>query len=218
MTQEPITHHHIETRLLLEQGIEEALQGMALSYKDSAEPFEAWWTAERRQKALSRAAKLAPRGGGHNKFLESIILWVYVRAPRYWWQEAATYRHTSTNSGSTMHTLAKRPAGVEGLLDLREMLAADDVPDAPTGLADFEPGTPLVSVMTLNALIRQEAPLCRIKAALPEGYLQDRIIRMDYMTLRNMYWQRRNHRLPHWQDFLNALLANIQHPEYITNE
>ena len=31
MTQEPITYHHIETRLLLEQGIEEALQGMALS-------------------------------------------------------------------------------------------------------------------------------------------------------------------------------------------
>ena len=37
------------------------------------------------------ALRLATKDGGHNKFLESIYVWLDVRAARYWWQEADTF-------------------------------------------------------------------------------------------------------------------------------
>ena len=49
--------------------------------------------------------KLHDKDEGHNKFLESIIIWAEVTAPRYWWQEADTYRLSTKQSESTMHTL-----------------------------------------------------------------------------------------------------------------
>ena len=56
------------------------------------------------------AVRLAPMDGGHNKFLESIYVWLNVKAPRYWWQEADTFRLSTKQSESTMHTLNKELA------------------------------------------------------------------------------------------------------------
>ena len=55
------------------------------------------------------AKKLCNKSGGHNKFLESIIIWLDVTAPRYWWQDADTYRLSTKQSQSTNHTILKRP-------------------------------------------------------------------------------------------------------------
>ena len=43
--------------------------------------------------------------------------------------------------------------------------------------------------------------LVRMKEALPEGTMQKRVQMFSYQTLRRIYYQRRNHRLPHWQKF-----------------
>ena len=43
--------------------------------------------------------------------------------------------------------------------------------------------------------------LVRMKNELPEGTMQKRIQYFSYQTLRRIYKQRRNHRLPHWQEF-----------------
>lgn len=43
--------------------------------------------------------------------------------------------------------------------------------------------------------------LVRMKNELPEGTMQKRIQMFSYPTLRRIYIQRRNHRLPHWQEF-----------------
>ena len=56
---------YMQVELLEEAGEEAALMGMALSYKDNAAPFRQWWTAEQREKALKRAALLAPKGAVH---------------------------------------------------------------------------------------------------------------------------------------------------------
>lgn len=44
--------------------------------------------------------------------------------------------------------------------------------------------------------------LVRMKDELPEGTMQKRIQYFSYQTLRRIYEQRRNHRLPHWQEFI----------------
>lgn len=43
--------------------------------------------------------------------------------------------------------------------------------------------------------------VCRIKEILPTSFIQKRIQYFSYQTLRRIYFQRRNHRLPMWHDF-----------------
>ena len=57
--------------VLEEAGHELALRGMAYSYKDRSIDPEEWWPGQK-VKAYRRAAILAHRDGGHNKYLESI--------------------------------------------------------------------------------------------------------------------------------------------------
>jgi hypothetical protein len=139
------------------------------------------------------AEKLAPRGGGHNKFLESIHLTLLVNAPRYWWQEADTYRLTTKQSESTMHTLTKgvRPEHFE-------------FPDTLTQ----------VQLDHLNYLCAIK-DLVELKSCLPEGFMQKRVWKLNYMTLRNIITQRQNHRLPHWKEFCRIVREEVRYPEYL---
>ena len=163
---------------LKEAGYEEALLGLALSYESEPSP--------------KVAERLAHRQGGHNKFLESIIVWLDVTAPRYWWQQADTYRLTSKQSGSTMHTLMRRE------------LAQDD----------FE-GFVLNSwIRDLNEMIDHKR-FEDVKRHLLESFLQRRIWRLDYKTLQNMYSQRITHKLPEWQYFLNEVVRQLEYPEFV---
>jgi hypothetical protein len=100
----------MEVKVLHEAGYEWALCGTSLSFKDEAIPFEEWWTEEKFNKMKLTCRGMAPNDGGHNKFLESMQVWVFIKAPRGWWQEFDTYRvGTTKNSASTMHTIQKRP-------------------------------------------------------------------------------------------------------------
>lgn len=137
--------------------------------------------------------KLSHMDGGHNKFLESIIVWLDVTAPRGWWQEADTYRLTSKQSESTMHTITKRP------------LSHDD----------FHAGQITDSHLHfLNHLISEEN-WESVKLHLPESFLQRRIWRVDYKTLRNILLQRWNHRWKLWREFCEEVLEQVEHPELL---
>ena len=70
----------MHVRILEEHGHDSALLGLSLSYDQTPERMPA--VAER----------LRFRGDGHNKFLESILVWLDVTAPRYFWQQFDTYR------------------------------------------------------------------------------------------------------------------------------
>lgn len=192
-------------KLLREAGHEEALLGMSLSYYDHAEPLDQWWDEMKRLRAAKRAKALAHRQGGHNKFLESIQVWLFVQASRGWWQEFDTYRAGVTKqSASTMHTLDKRGVTV----------------------GDFEENTVYEAVSVFNEVLAAykstESPFYKditaLKQNLPEGWLQERVVCTNYKALQNIYWQRHNHRLKHWQVFCSELLAQLEHPEYIKEE
>lgn len=152
------------------------------------------------------AERLAFHDGGHNKFLESIIIWLEVQAPRYWWQEADTFRIATKQSESTMHTLKKE------LLDI-DMTNTASVENYIA--ANFETGscTPDTLIYILDAVRSDD--LVEIKKRLPEGFLQRRLWCISYKTLRNIILQRRNHRLPHWQSFIEQTLAHADHAELL---
>lgn len=154
-------------------------------------------TIEVHDKLAKRAAILSGKDGGHNKFLESVIAWVAIDAPRYWWQEADTYRHVSKQSESSMHTIFKRD------------LTADDFEGRDVGTETLS----YLNAMIFNYICSKEQNnteamqhyFMRIKRRLPEGFLQTRLVRLDMMTLRNMYKQRKNHRLPEWRILFETL-------------
>jgi len=181
--------------MLKEAGHEQALLGMSLSYYDHNILLTDFWTEERYSRAKKRASKLAHKGGGHNKFLESIQVWIFIQSSRDFWSEFDTYRAGVTKqSSSTLHTLNKRL----------------------TTCLDFDKGTTLAAIDNLNEVIRKDKKdINRIKKNLPEGWLQERLVCTNYKALQNIVSQRQDHRLTEWQDFVEWLLCNVEYPEYI---
>lgn len=172
----------MEVEILNEAGYNEAIYGLSLSYN-----------VDDMDKMKSVANNLAQKEGGHNKFLESIILWIDVDAPRYWWSQMDTYRVGMTkNSESSMHTLLKRE------------LANND----------FENPINPVVLDTVNLLIRNKE-FEMVKDHLPEGFLQRRIICTNYKTLRNIIQQRYTHKLRAWHIFIDELYKQIKYPQFL---
>jgi hypothetical protein len=170
----------MKVEILKEEGYSPAIQGLALSYGVDF------------VRAEEVSEKLYNKDGGHNKFLESIMIWVAVTAPRYFWQQSDTYRLSTKQSESTMHTMLKRP------------LTQDDfeMPILPSYLDH------------LNGLIR-EKKFNKLKNDLPEGFLQKRVWCMSYKTLRNILSQRKFHKLPEWQTFREVMLHSCRWQKYL---
>ena len=185
----------MKIRILEEAGHELALRGMAYSYKDRAVDPDEWWPTQF-HRALKRAPLLAPMDAGHNKFLRQIELWIDIEACRAWWSEFDTYKvGTVANSESTMHTLSKRRPEV----------------------SDFEDGTANSVIATFQDIWEvAKGDINVLKMNLPEGFLQRRMVTMNYANLRNIIQQRDGHRLKWWAVFCGEMRAQVRFPEYLT--
>ena len=184
-------------------GYEPAVLGMMLSYgKTSYDNFEA--TTEDIDRL---AAKLAPMDGGHNKFLEQIQYWILIQAPLFWWKQFDTYRvGVSKSSESTMHKSWKNglthemfetPIFVETLDNINELIT------------EYNQDT----TSTARKAYLQEC----IIGNLPDGYLQTRMVNINAKSLRNMYFQRKGHKLSQWRDFC-AWIKELPYGDLITAE
>ncbi|MBM4102568.1 MAG: hypothetical protein FJ263_00755 [Planctomycetes bacterium] len=185
---------YMSVKKIQEAGYKPALVGLAHNKKQSPE------------KMSLVAEKLADKDGGHNKFLESLVVWLDVRAPRYFWQEADTFRLSTKQSESTMHTLTG------------ELLTIDisDGKSAARFLEEnFEPESCTAQTLRWIYDAAKAGDLVAVKKRLPEGFLQARMWCMNYKTLRNIILQRRTHRLPHWKEFIRQTLEQVEHPELL---
>lgn len=190
----------INAVVIEEAGYDAAMRGLSFNKKRSVK--------EMHQAAL----KLCCHDGGHNKFLESLIIWIEVQAPRFWWQEGDTYRLSTKQSESTMHTL------VHELQTIQNDSQLDDF-----GRNNFDGGFDAIFPQTLRAMhkIAQDTKinpieqLVHLKRIMPEGFLQKRMWCMSYKTFRNMYLQRKDHRLPHWPKFLAQVISQLRYPELL---
>jgi hypothetical protein len=185
---------YMNVKKIQEAGYKPALVGLAHNKKQSPE------------KMSIVAEKLADKDGGHNKFLESLVVWLDVRAPRFFWQEADTFRLSTKQSESTMHTLTG------------ELLTIDihDAKSVAQFLAEnFEPESCTTETLRWIYDAAKIGDLVAVKKRLPEGFLQTRMWCMNYKTLRNIILQRRTHRLPHWKEFIRQTLEQVEHPELL---
>ena len=71
------------------------------------------------------------------------------------------------------------------------------------------------STLNLLNLDIANGRLEEVKNELPEGFLQRRIMVTNYKALRNIYQQRKNHKLPEWRLFCETLARNLNHPYFL---
>lgn len=164
----------------------------------------------------SLAKKLIKAGPEHRKFLRGITATVEVTQSRSFLQEMDTYStRLYANSESTMHTLGKDEISLDNF-------------DYPIGINKKADSAFSKYIKELKAVQKQMNNLEKgsderefyhqlLKAMLPESWIQTRYYCFNYETLRNMYKQRKNHRLPAWRvDFCNWV-ETLPYSEFITD-
>lgn len=171
------------------------------------------------------AKRLIKAGPEHRKFLRGIIVTVEVKQTRGFLQEMDTYStRLYANSESTMHTLGKDEISLDNF----------DYPYGKDKESDEAFDAYLVALKRVQSLMNEyknsnvgtkeynlelsEIYHQRLKAMLPESWIQTRYYCFSYETLRSMYKQRKNHRLPAWRiDFCNWI-KTLPYSEFITGE
>ena len=182
----------MKIHIMCAYGGEPALIGLGLSYGLTT-PYAYWDDVpeETKQRLYKIAEKLCVRDGGENKFLRQVIYYWSVEAPRFWWCEADTYKvATVAQSASTMHTIMHR-----------ELTQDDFEYVISPAYLDY-----LNSVIAEYRASRDEELFLELKNGLPEGFLQRRVWSLSLANMKNIYAQRKNHRLPQWHQVCQAFV------------
>lgn len=143
---------------------------------------------------MKLAQSLIIAGNEHSKFMRMIHVAVDTDMPRYWWSEADTYHFGVKNSCSTMHKLLNNNNPIT--LDMFT-ICEEDIDwwiDTINKLEKMRQEYKCIQSTTKDSKAMNRL-LVRAKRMLPEGLLQLRTWDTNYAELRNMYFQRRNHRL-----------------------
>ena len=159
---------------------------------------------------LKLAQKLILAGPEHMKFMRQIFVSVDITAPLYWWKEFDTYKvGTVANSTSTMHKLTAAPI-------TKDMFEFDDNSDdivvnqgkSICGEWEYVFSDYIDDIVDMCENLRLKFIETNDKSywralvqILPNAFLQTRTITMSYANLRNIYFQRRNHKLKEWHLF-----------------
>lgn len=149
---------------------------------------------------LKLAQSLIQAGDSHSKFMRMIHVAVDTDMPRYWWSEADTYHFNTKNSCSTMHRLLNNNKPIT--IDMFIICEEDRVwwENTVSELEALRTEYKQIQSTTKNSS-EMDRLLLRAKRMLPEGFLQMRTWDTTYAELRNMYFQRRHHRLKEeWAD------------------
>lgn len=179
-------------------GFEAALRGMR-NPLNSWGNSDSYYNKENNQYVIGNndmklAQSLIQSGSEHCKFLRMIHVSADFDMPRYFWSEFDTYHYNTKNSCSTMHKLLNNDNPIT--LDMFATCDEDEYiwNEIIERLEELRLEYKEIQSTTKNVK-EMNRLLLRAKRLLPEGMLQIRTVDTNYAELRNMYFQRRNHRL-----------------------
>lgn len=142
---------------------------------------------------LKRAHSLSASGTDHRKYLRMIFVSVDITAPLYWWKEYDTYKvGTVANSCSTMHKIHSKAFE-------RSDFSCDRMSDAALACLDTVIGC-LEDRRQKFIETKERAYWDDMIQLLPTSYNQKRTCTLNYENLVNIYYARRNHKLPEWHE------------------
>lgn len=166
-------------------------------------------------KDMDLAQRMVKAGPSDRKFLREIGVCIDITAPLYLWNEFDTYKvGTVANSTSKMHKLASTPITIECF----EMDDYDNTLPLDTFLDDIWDNR-IRECETLRQRFNETKDMRYWKELiriLPESWLQTRTWTGNYETLRNMYFQRRYHKLTEWHQFCEFIETFPYAKELIT--
>ena len=150
---------------------------------------------------LDLAKRLCRAGSDHRKFMRMIFISVDITAPLYWWKEFDTYKvATVANSTSTMHKIHSKEF-------TREDFSFDRLSEKSLALMDE-----LIAYMEkirLNYLEnKNKDDWYNLIQLLPSSYNQMRTVTLNYETLINIFYARKDHKLDEWHvlcDWIKSL-------------
>ena len=179
---------------------------------------------------LMRTLASAKPGSGHDCFLKAITVHYEVEAPHYWWNQVQRYHFNDiASSTSKMHSITKGDIGdkcskwvssyttemVNGLISFyngHKNIGPEGYEDFNEELTlycdDYNIQTPSTPSELFECILDNTPLGYQLKAGMVTNYLQ----------LKTMYAQRKNHKLSHWNtDFVEWVHSLPMH-HLITGE
>lgn len=137
--------------------------------------------------------RLRNAGTDHRKFMRTIVIYVDITAPLYWWKEMDTYSVGKVqNSCSTMHTIHKKE------FELRDFSCERLHENSANLLGE------IIDELNYNREMfvetKDKSYWHQIIQLLPTSYNQKRTVMMNYEVLANIYKSRKNHKLDEWKE------------------
>lgn len=157
---------------------------------------------------MQLAQRMISGGAEESKFMRQIIISMDIEAPIFWFKEFDTYKvATVANSCSTMHKLTSNEIGAQNFSF--DMLI-EEFPEEYQELISKIRVDILKNCEELRK-IYNETKDKRIWRALveilPMAWNQKRTWTANYQVLRNIYFQRRFHKLDEWREFCKVIEA-----------
>ena len=133
-------------------------------------------------------------GSDDRKFIRQIFVSVDITAPLYWWKEYDTYKvATVANSTSTMHKIHSKAFELDDFS--HDHLTKDSLEFMGVIIDRLE------SIRQKFVAEKKKEDWYDLIQLLPSSYNQMRTCTMNYETLVNIYFARRNHKLQEWHTF-----------------
>ena len=143
---------------------------------------------------LDLGRRLRKAGSDHRKFIRQIFVSVDITAPLYWWKEYHTYKvATVANSTSTMHKIHSKAFELDDFS--HDHLTKDSLEFMGVIIDRLE------SIRQKFVAEKKKEDWYDLIQLLPSSYNQMRTCTMNYETLVNIYFARRNHKLQEWHTF-----------------
>lgn len=152
-----------------------------------------------------RACRLAsaPDGSGHRNFLSGIIVSFNVTGTNAWWMQFERYHFAQiVSSMSKMHRLKR-------MVETEDFVFHDKV---------FENGIELLKSLALYVDKDDVVDEEQLVYNCPMGLELTARVTTNYLQLRTIYAQRKNHKLKEWRDFCEWIASLPYAREFITLE
>jgi len=156
---------------------------------------------------FDRAKKLGKvkSGSGHDNFLKGIVVQFDMRYPEYLTPQLQRYHWIDiVSSQSKMHKLSS-------IDEFTNDMFAHDINDAI--LYELN----LILDLYKDAKSKKEKDYYELKlySNLPCGYMKWMRISTNYLQLKTIYFQRKNHKLPEWRTFIEMIEGLPYFKEFI---
>lgn len=159
---------------------------IASGYPKSINVSEAEYSIERAKKLSS-----CKPSSGHDCFLKGIIVQANFSAPSYWWPQFQRYHFVDIiSSQSKMHCLNKF-----------------ELDKSCNKYVDVQTLKILKKYISIYNENKTEDNFMKMISNVPMGFLLTARITTNYLQLKTIYLQRRNHKLPEWRLICDWILS-----------